>query len=131
MEGIYKNLDKLKGKQLENFQNFKEQAFMSKELATIVTDLPHEFQVEQAVLEDPNKEDLKELFTELEFRRLAERILGETIEAAAKPAGEQMDLFAANSNPEPVEEEVVKELKNLENTLIIMCCVIPMRKLNH
>jgi len=116
MEGIYENLDKLKGKQLENFKNFKEQAFMSKDLATIVTDLPHDFHVDQAIMEEPNKEELKTLFMELEFRRLAERILGETIETVAKPAGEQMDLFAMESSTEPVTEEVAIELKNLDNT---------------
>jgi DNA polymerase-1 len=116
MEGIYENLDKLKGKQLENFTNFKDQAFMSKDLATIVIDVPHDFHVEQAVLEDPNKEELKALFIELEFRRLAERILGESIETVAKPSGEQMDLFSVGaSSPEPVVE-VEKEVKNLENT---------------
>ena len=116
MEGIYENLDKLKGKQLENFQNFKEQAFMSKDLATIVTDLPHNFHVDHAEMEEPNKEELKALFTELEFRRLAERILGETIETVAKPAGEQMDLFATASSTETPVEDAPTELKNLENT---------------
>tara|TARA_R110002050_G_scaffold41242_1_gene100074 strand:+ start:72917 stop:75712 length:2796 start_codon:yes stop_codon:yes gene_type:complete len=116
IEGIYENLDKLKGKQLENFQNFKEQAFMSKHLATIITDLPHDFHVEQALLEEPNKEELKELFTELEFRRLSERILGESIETVSKPAGEQMDMFSNSASTEPVEVETEKEIRNLENT---------------
>ncbi len=116
MEGIYENLDQLKGKQLENFQNFKEQAFMSKHLATIITDLPHNFHVDQAIMEEPNKEELKELFAELEFRRLAERILGESITTVAQPAGEQMDLFAtvSSSAQEIVIEE--KEMNNLSNT---------------
>ncbi|MGB0391400.1 MAG: DNA polymerase I [Salibacteraceae bacterium] len=114
MEGIYENLDKLKGKQLENFINFKEQAFMSKELATIDVNVPHEFQLEDSEIKDPNKEELKELFTELEFRRLAQRILGESIETVAKPSGEQMDMFATEiQQEEPIE---VKEIRNLENT---------------
>jgi len=116
MEGIYENLDKLKGKQLENFINFKEQAFLSKDLATIVTDLPHTFHVEQAILEDPNKEELKEVFTELEFRRLAERILGESIQTIAKPSGEQMDMFASAPAELQAEEEETITLKSLENT---------------
>ena len=107
MEGIYEILYKLKWKQLENFINFKDQAFMSKDLATIVTDLPHSFHVDQAIMEKPNKEELKEIFTELEFRRLSQRILGESIETVAKPAGEQMDMFASAASVEvKVEEEV-------------------------
>ena len=116
MEGIYENLDKLKGKQLENFINFKEQAFMSKDLATIVVDLPHSFHVDQAIMEKPNKEELKALFTELEFRRLSQRILGESIEEVAKPSGEQMDMFSSPATPVEDAVEEVKELKNLENT---------------
>lgn len=113
MEGIYENLDKLKGKQLENFKNFKDQAFMSKELATIDINVPHSFQVEDSIMEEPNKEELKELFTELEFRRLAQRILGESIETAAKPVGEQMEMFATPEVKVEVEE---KEKNNLANT---------------
>lgn len=116
MEGIYENLDKLKGKQLENFQNFKEQAFLSKELATIDLKVPHNFQVEDAIMEEPNKEELKELFAELEFRRLAERILGESIASVAKPEGEQMNLFAAANSSAAEEAPVVTEYKNIENT---------------
>lgn len=115
MEGIYENLDKLKGKQLENFINFKEQAFMSKDLATIDVNVPHSFQVEQAILEEPNREELKDLFSELEFRRLAQRILGEAIEVTPKAQGEQMDMFASPGlETEEVKEDVEK--KSLENT---------------
>ena len=115
MEGIYENLDKLKGKQLENFLNFKDQAFMSKELATIDIAVPHDFKIDDALMGEPNKEDLKELFSELEFRRLAQRILGESLSNVAKPAGEQMDMFAEDLNSK--EDEVEESgLKNLENT---------------
>lgn len=116
MEGIYENLDQLKGKQLENFKNFKDQAFLSKHLATIVTDVPHEFQVEDAKMNEPNKEALKKVFTELEFRRLAERVLGESIQVQKENEGEQMDLFAAQTedSKDVIEEET--QFKNLENT---------------
>lgn len=112
MEGIYENLDQLKGKQLENFRNFKEQAFMSKDLATIDIQVPHDFQVKDAIMEKPNSEKLQEVFAELEFRQLAKRVLGVTIETVAKPIGEQMDMFSS-----PVEEvEVVSEKRRLSNT---------------
>lgn len=115
MEGIYENLDKLKGKQLENFKNFKEQAFLSKHLATIVTDVSHEFHVDHAKMETPNKDDLKKIFADLEFRRLAERVLGESITVTPEVKGEQMDLFASQK-PESTEVIEESELKNLSNT---------------
>jgi DNA polymerase-1 len=116
IEGVYENLHHLKGKQLENFQNFKEQAFMSKHLATIITDLPHNFHVDQAVMEEPNREELKEVFAELEFRTMAERILGEPL--TVKPAGEQMDLFAVadSANENTIEEIELVDYRNLSNT---------------
>ena len=116
IEGIYQNLDKLKGKQLENFINFKDQAFMSKNLATIDLQVPHEFKIEEAVLGAPNKEELKALFIELEFRRLAQRVLGESIEEVAKPSGEQMDMFSTETVVAADIEVVEQSRKNLENT---------------
>ena len=48
MEGIYENLDKLKGKQLENLQASRDAAFLSREVATIVCDLDFELDLEAA-----------------------------------------------------------------------------------
>ena len=53
-------------------------AIQSKRLATIITDVPVEFD-ESIKTKEPNKEALKELFAELEFRKLAEQVLGEKI----------------------------------------------------
>ena len=47
MEGVYENLDKLKGKQLEKIRDNKELAFLSREIATIVRDLDFELDVDQ------------------------------------------------------------------------------------
>lgn len=112
MEGIYENLDKLKGKQLENFKNFKEQAFMSKVLATIDVEVPNNVDLTDTVMAEPNKDALKELFTELEFRRLAQRILKEDIQVTAKPEAAQMDLFAGAAPV--VTEEPKTTFGNLE-----------------
>ena len=63
------------------------------------------------VIEEPNKDALKQIFTELEFRRLAEQVLGETISVG--PSSPQMDLFAAPASDEPTPPS---ELKTIENT---------------
>ncbi|MDY3800225.1 MAG: 5'-3' exonuclease H3TH domain-containing protein, partial [Eggerthellaceae bacterium] len=46
MEGIYQNLDQLKGKQLENLQNNRDVAFLSRDVATIVRDLDFPLELE-------------------------------------------------------------------------------------
>ncbi|MDO4290451.1 MAG: DNA polymerase I [Eggerthellaceae bacterium] len=48
MQGVYDNLGELKGKQLENLRNNQDMAFLSRRIATIVTDLDFELDVEGA-----------------------------------------------------------------------------------
>lgn len=107
MEGLYENTHELKGKMREKVEANKEQAFLSKKLATILLDAPVEFEPDKLIMEDPDKDLLRELFTELEFRNLATKVLGETISisssSAPKPvvaSSGQMDLFGG-----PVESE--------------------------
>jgi DNA polymerase I len=80
IENLLKNTDKLKGKQKENLENFSGQAIMSKELATIELNVPIEFNEDQLLLKEPNKDYLKELFAELEFRNFARRFFTDTSE---------------------------------------------------
>lgn len=68
VEGLLENTDQLKGKQKENVENFGEQGTMSKMLATIVLDVPVEFKEQDLVLEEMNKDALRDVFEELEFR---------------------------------------------------------------
>jgi DNA polymerase-1 len=108
LENILDNADKIKGALGEKVRNGKELAIMSKKLATIITDVPVEFHEENFCLKEWNKDALRELFTELEFKTVGKRILGEEIGGAV--ASEQvattgqMDLFGnAVAAPEPVK----------------------------
>jgi DNA polymerase-1 len=83
MENILANADKIKGALGEKVRNGRESAIMSKQLATIITDVPVEFHEENFRLKEWNKEALREVFTELEFKSVAQRILGETISLQA------------------------------------------------
>ncbi|MBL7883624.1 MAG: DNA polymerase I, partial [Bacteroidia bacterium] len=116
IENLLQNTDKLKGKLKEKVELNKEMAIQSKRLATIICDVPIEFDENTLIMEEPNKEALKELFTELEFRRLAQQILGEDItesvdeqvvkkkkEKVANP--NQTDLFAIDETDEVLTEE--------------------------
>lgn len=112
LEGLLANTDKLKGKQKENVENYAEQGILSKKLATILLDAPTELDEEGLRLTDPNKEQLRDIFNELEFRTLAKRILGE---APAAFEAKQGELFAADSFDAPHEKEQTegKEMKTL------------------
>lgn len=100
MEGIYENIDQLKGKQKENFVNFREQAFMSKELARIITDIDYDFKGEDFLRCEPNADLIREVFTDLEFKTLIKRVLGEELvvtQAATDTDKSQLDLFGVNA----------------------------------
>ena len=77
IENLLEHTHELKGKQKENVENFKEQALMSKMLATIVIDLNYVPDYDDIVRSEMDTEKLREVFGELEFRTLAKRVLGE------------------------------------------------------
>jgi ABC-type Fe3+/spermidine/putrescine transport system ATPase subunit len=80
LENVLENAATIKGALGEKIRNGKEKAIMSKKLATIITNVPVEFHEEDYKLKDWNKEALTEIFTSLEFKTMAKRILGETLE---------------------------------------------------
>ncbi len=94
VEGLIEHAEELKGKQKENVINFAEQGLMSKMLATIILDVPIEFDPEALQRSEPNAEKIKEIFTRLEFKNMAKRVLGEEIIIpSAKSREGQLDLF--------------------------------------
>jgi DNA polymerase I len=77
IDNLIANIDKLKGKQKESIENNIEQIKLSKELATIDIHVPINIRVEELIVKEPNRELLKAIFNDLEFKTLAKRILGE------------------------------------------------------
>jgi DNA polymerase-1 len=77
VEEVLKNSDKLKGKIKEIIENNKDKIELSKKLATIELNAPVELNEKALITEIPDKDKLKELFDELEFRTVAARILSE------------------------------------------------------
>lgn len=118
LEGLYENVEDLKGKQKENVINFRDQAFLSKKLATIITDLEIPFEPEKLKITPYDADAVREVFTELEFRSIAKRVLGEelTVTATSTLSDDgQLNLFAtSHATPEVVEEIETTELKSYE-----------------
>ncbi|WP_026309982.1 DNA polymerase I [Niabella aurantiaca] len=132
LENVVANADHIKGALGRKVQEGKEMAILSKKLATIITDVPVDFHEGDFQLKDWNKEALKEIFGELEFRTLTKRLLGEEAgDQAAAPAGKtsankgvQIDLFGnvigGADIAEPVEAEpapAFSSLKTIKDTL--------------
>jgi DNA polymerase I len=70
VDGLYQNIDDLKGKMKENLLEFEKQVRMSRELAKIILDVPVDFDEDKLVMEDPNIKKLNEIYADLEFRQL-------------------------------------------------------------
>lgn len=98
IENLLQNTDKLKGKLKEKVENNKEMAIQSKRLATIIIDCPIEFDEQKLVRKELNKDALRELFKELEFRRLGQTLLGEDIGGNESLASEKTEYKAKASN---------------------------------
>lgn len=74
IENLLANTHQLKGKLKEKIEATAERGLLSKKLATIICDVPIEFHEEQYDLETPDFEKVKEIFDEIEFRRLYENL---------------------------------------------------------
>lgn len=74
MENLLNSTDQLKGKLKEKVELHKELAIQSKRLATIMIDVPVDMRPEDLERKEWNKEALRELFADLEFRRLSEQL---------------------------------------------------------
>lgn len=107
VENLIANAEKLKGKQKENVINFAQQGLDSKRLATIDLDVDVAFDEASLVLEEPDKDKVKAIFTELEFNTMAKRVLGEEIIIQQTQRAEgQLDLFGGPAIEVQAEESV-------------------------
>lgn len=88
IENLLDHTDELKGKMRENLETYRDQGLLSKQLAIINTEAPIAFDPELTEMNQADRKRLTELFAELEFRTLAQSILGEP-----PPSGVQQSLF--------------------------------------
>ena len=118
VENILANTDKLKGAMKEKFENHREQALMSKRLATINIAVPVALHPNDLILTPPDEEKLKDIFALLEFRTMMKRVFGEPGAAATtnnKPSmqGSLFDVPQESAAPDPVQEfKTINDVKH-------------------
>lgn len=102
VEELIEKVDQLKGSLRQKVSDHVEDIRNSKFLATIVTDVPVELDLEAMKRREPNKEKLKALFEACEFRTFIQRFLGEA--AGSRPKStEGPDLFANEATEQSTE----------------------------
>lgn len=106
IEGIYENVESLKGKLKENLIEYRNQAFMSRKLSEIVTTIPLNINIEEMERKDPNYEELYELYQKLEFRSLLGKI---TLEDTKQDKDE---------NKTNIEYEIIDTIEDVEKIYI-------------
>lgn len=74
VDGVYENIDQLKGKQKENLENFKEQVYLSRKLVVINQDVPVDINFDDMKYTGANNAALLDIYKELEFRTLTNKI---------------------------------------------------------
>ena len=108
LDGIYDHIDDLKGAVRSRLENSKDDAYLSYKLAKIVTDAPITLDIEACLTQEYETANVLELFRELEFRSLTNRI------------SEAVDEIPKSSEHEPTEVVVVRtkaQLSDLETVL--------------
>jgi len=97
MEGLLANTHELKGKMKEKVEANAELGLLSKKLATIKLDCPVSFNAQNYTLDDPNVEEVHEIFDELEFRRAKETLA--RIFSKELPAKSSLNSSSNSSSP--------------------------------
>ena len=93
LEGIYENIDEIKGKQKEKLLTDKENAFISRELATVKRELDVEYDKNKLKFEEKDFDSLLELYEELDFKRFS------------KAVEEEKERFLQSGNQKELTEE--------------------------
>ena len=107
LDGIYENIDSVKGAMQRKLLDDKENAYLSQKLARIVTDAPIQLDLDACRVGDFDVDDALEMFRMLEFRSLTSRLM---------EASEYVDE-AENTTAKETETRVVRNQKDL-NALV-------------
>ncbi|MCX6304177.1 MAG: DNA polymerase I [Bacteroidetes bacterium] len=137
VENLIANADKITNEKLrQKVIEFQDQAMMSKQLATIILDVPIEFDETKLIMEHPDEPRLKKLFDELEFRTFSQRLSaflsGKPDETAKtetqKPKAKNQpgengqppapDLFSGEPDSfKPIPGKIIPEIENRKSKI--------------
>lgn len=115
VDNMLDNTADIKGKLREKVETAVDDIRMSKFLATIRTDVPIDLDLDSMRLGEPDEQKLREIFNELEFKTLADKILNKS-KNNKKSVKQQLDLFAENPTDEPESSENAS-FETLQTTL--------------
>ena len=99
LEGLLQNTTELKGKLKEKIEQNKELGILSKKLATIITDVPIDYNIEELKLNVSNLDKAREIFEELEFRRIISSL---------------NSIFSINNEKNKSEPQKIKEENKID-----------------
>lgn len=135
MENLLANTHQLSGKMKEKIEAAKDLGTLSKKLATIMLDVPVEFNADNFTLDQPDLEKVTEIFNDLEFRNLLVNFTNtfsqnntpnNPEDIAEKPivtekkspvnSSNQFDLFASPGSGNVSEIDIASGFKTIENT---------------
>ncbi len=141
LEAIYEHLDEQKGSKREKLETGRDSAFMSKQLATIITDIPLTVELDKCVAHDFDTATVTQLFRLLEFRSLLTRLPQSNTQSMSAPQasqptnggqnGQQMALFEMPASaappaepPQPIQQLVKTVVVDTENALADLVYVL-------
>ncbi len=127
IEGLLEHLEDLKGKQKENLTSHRDDALLSKRLATIDRDVPLEIALKDLARQSPDDELLRSLCVEFEFNSIGRRLFGADFKAgrgSAKDEPAEFKLVSDDASPDPSETPEAKtHLSDLSTVDHVYRCV--------
>lgn len=113
IENIYQNIDQLPENSIKKaLVEHQDKAILSKSLATIITDVPIEFDFDEMKRSAPNMDQLQAIFKELEFRTLSKRI-EKVYPTVTQPVATQPDLFSSHVSAETDQKTLFSHFDEL------------------
>ncbi|MDR2971225.1 MAG: DNA polymerase I [Bacteroidales bacterium] len=113
IENIYQNIEQVDNDKLrQTLIDNQEQAFMSKSLATIMLDVPIDYDFDAMAVRAPNFDALRNLFQELEFRALGNRIMME-MQSVGRPSGSPQTEVEKHDSPQPPVSDLFSQEESI------------------
>ena len=97
LEGLYEHIDEIKGKRKEKLIEDKENAFLSRKLATVYRDIEIEYDKNKLKFENKDLNKLLEIYKTMEFKKFAATIEGEIKKSSSSPENGEVNNTGENS----------------------------------